>query len=230
VHDIFWEMDAKIILETPIRDDFEDFPAWHFDSKGIFSVKSAYRVYVRIRDAEVSTSSGELEERSQWKKIWDLPCLPKIKQFVWRLAHNSLPLMTNINRRGMDCDTLCVCCKRLDEDGAHLFLKCKDMKELWKKIGLQEMRDRMCTFENAQGVVQEILSVNDEQKVLIFCMLCHWWLRRNKQNSEGRVISTDEVLRQQSIGRGNACSTLRQERRSLHQNLHIVGKSQKGIC
>jgi hypothetical protein len=71
-----------------------------------------------------------VNEKSQWTQIWDLPYLPKIKQFVWRLAHNSLPLQKNIERRGIECDTLCVSCKRLDEDGAHLFLKCKEMKRL----------------------------------------------------------------------------------------------------
>jgi hypothetical protein len=35
-------MDAMEILSTPVRADFEDYPAWHFDSKGVFSVKSAY--------------------------------------------------------------------------------------------------------------------------------------------------------------------------------------------
>jgi hypothetical protein len=42
----FWKIDADIILATPIREDFEDFFAWHYDSKGIFSVKSAYKLYV----------------------------------------------------------------------------------------------------------------------------------------------------------------------------------------
>jgi hypothetical protein len=196
VRDTFWEMDANIILSTPIRDDFEDFPAWHHDNKGLFSVKSAYKVYVKLRDAERSVSSGNVEENAYWRQIWDLPCLPKIKQFVWRLAHNSLPLMTNINRRGIECDTLCVCCKRLDEDGAHLFLKCKEIKELWRSIGMEAMRDQLSTHETAQSVVQGILSLNDDQKVLIFCMLWRWWLRRNKQNSEGKVVPIGEVLRQ----------------------------------
>jgi hypothetical protein len=105
IRDIFWEMDVQIILLTPIRDDFEDFPAWYHDSKGIFSVKSTYRVYIQLRDANLDTSSRNKEEKSHWKQIWDLPCLPKIKNFVWRLAHNSLPLMANIQHIGMECDT-----------------------------------------------------------------------------------------------------------------------------
>jgi hypothetical protein len=36
VRDIFSEEDVKIILATPIREDFEDFHAWHYDEKGAF--------------------------------------------------------------------------------------------------------------------------------------------------------------------------------------------------
>jgi hypothetical protein len=137
-----------------------------------------------------------VNEKSQWTQIWDLPCLPKIKQFVWRLAHNSLPLQTNIERRGIECDILCVCCKHLDEDGAHLFLKCKEMKRLWNSIGMEDLHHRMSTHETAQAVVQEILLLNDEKKVLIFCMLWRWWMQRNKKNIEGMITSVDEILRQ----------------------------------
>jgi hypothetical protein len=64
VRDNFWEMDVEIILSTPIREEFEDYPAWHFDTKGVFSVKSAYRVYVQRRDVDLDTSSRSVEEKS----------------------------------------------------------------------------------------------------------------------------------------------------------------------
>jgi hypothetical protein len=146
IRENFWEMDANIILSTPIREDFTDSLAWHFDEKGVFSVKSAYRIYIMKRDANIGSSSAQVEEKMHWKKIWELPCLPKIKQFVWRLAHNSLPLMMSIRRQGIDCDTRCVCCKRLDEDGGHLFLKCKEMKDLWHKLGMTEFHQQLCTL------------------------------------------------------------------------------------
>lgn len=44
--DIICAADVKIILETPIREEFEDFLAWHYDGKGIFSIRSAYQVYI----------------------------------------------------------------------------------------------------------------------------------------------------------------------------------------
>ena len=42
----FNEEDAWAILQIPIHEGQEDYVAWHFDKKGIFSVKSAYKVAV----------------------------------------------------------------------------------------------------------------------------------------------------------------------------------------
>jgi hypothetical protein len=106
VQEIFWDVDVKRILAIPMKHDMDDLLAWHFDKKGVFSVKSAYHVLddKRIRLFETSRvkavqGSNSLEFR--WKDIWKLKCPPKIKQFLRRLSHNSLPLRTNIMRRGM---------------------------------------------------------------------------------------------------------------------------------
>ena len=50
--------DAAEIMFIPICVDGEDFIAWHFDSKGMFLVKSAYRVYLMIYDGTVLSSGG----------------------------------------------------------------------------------------------------------------------------------------------------------------------------
>ena len=39
VNDTFWEGDAEIILSMATDDNSEDWPAWHFNPKGDFSVK-----------------------------------------------------------------------------------------------------------------------------------------------------------------------------------------------
>jgi hypothetical protein len=79
----FWEIDVKTILATPVQEDFEDFVAWQLDKKGMFSVKSAYKIYVNIRDGPQATSSNNATEGFQWSKIWKIPCVPKIQQFIW---------------------------------------------------------------------------------------------------------------------------------------------------
>jgi hypothetical protein len=164
-------IDAKAILATPIRDDFEDFPAWHYDSKGVFTVKSAYKLFVQMRDGPQQSSSAQSNATLQWKKIWKIACPPKIQQFMWRFAHNSLPLRLNIKRRGIDCDTRCVCCKRLDEDGAHLFLRCKAVKGVWQDLKLEKERNDLCLCPDAKSVVHHILSLGEEKSSLIACLL-----------------------------------------------------------
>lgn len=52
VNDTFCPRDAEIILAMPTDGESDDWPAWHFDPKGIFSVKSAYKVAVRQREHE----------------------------------------------------------------------------------------------------------------------------------------------------------------------------------
>jgi hypothetical protein len=52
VRDTLWEEEAEVILTIPIGEGLPDWPAWHFDSKGLFSVKSAYKLVVQNRDTE----------------------------------------------------------------------------------------------------------------------------------------------------------------------------------
>jgi hypothetical protein len=196
VRQIFWEVDVKTILATPVQEDFEDYVAWQPDSKGFFSVKSAYKVYIKLRDRPQASSSMTHESSLIWTNIWQLQCMPKVQQFMWRLAHNSLPVKRKIEQRGIECDTLCVLCRRLDEDGAHLFLKCKQVKQLWSRMGFDELRDHMCTLQDPKEVVQKILELEPEKKIQICCTLWCWWSSRNKLNAEGKGISVDEILRQ----------------------------------
>jgi hypothetical protein len=86
VRNTFWDVDASEILKIPIRDDFDDYPAWHVDEKGLFSVKSAYHLYMSIFCSEAN-GSGSDEEMRMWKQIWSLEVVPKVKHFVWRMDH-----------------------------------------------------------------------------------------------------------------------------------------------
>jgi hypothetical protein len=138
VEDIFWEDDAKVILAIPIKHGREDAIAWHYDPKGLFSVKSAYHVLEDGRGQQhhwqqgATSSTGCSNDSFKRLHLWNFTCPPKIKQFLWRLAHKSLYWRLNIKRRGVkDVDTKCPVCQRLDEDGGHCFLKCKMVKRAW---------------------------------------------------------------------------------------------------
>jgi hypothetical protein len=140
----FWPQDTKLILATPVHTELDDSVAWHYGSRGCFSVRSAYKVYREFikrseRGGGASTTNGGLFERQQWKLIWSLKCPGKVKQFLWRFTHNSLAVRRNLERRGVKLESAqCVMCGRDLEDGGHLFFKCKLVKKLWRELFMDE--------------------------------------------------------------------------------------------
>ena len=101
------------------------------------------------------------------------------------LSHNCLPLRMNIARRGMEIDTRCpvYVCARLDEDGAHCFLKCKHVKKCWHSLNLERERLQLINLHSAREVIEVILQMNREKRRLIICLLWSWWMNRNKVNA-----------------------------------------------
>jgi ribonuclease HI len=199
VRDIFWEMDAKLILSIPVRMEQEDFLAWHKENKGVFTVKSAYHVLKDEQDnrcirQEGESSSAGGEEKLKWPLIWKQKYQPKVMQFVWRLAHNSLPMRRNIARRGMSIDTRCPVCFRLDEDGGHLFFKCKQVKHCWRAMQMEDVRLSLVEKASGADVVKEVMKFDEQRRAATIYLLWCWWEARNKANAGERKLSTDEVV------------------------------------
>jgi hypothetical protein len=85
----FHSDDVQIILAIPVHEDLEDEITWLFDSKGIFNVKSAYKVYIDNDLEEQGSSTGNPSYHSAsggsfpWQKIWQMKCTNKVKTFAW---------------------------------------------------------------------------------------------------------------------------------------------------
>lgn len=140
----FHEDDVQAILSIPISEHAGDFLAWHFDSKGIFSVKSAYKVHAEMLKMEVSRQGGQSSVSDNrhseiFSALWNIKCPPRVHHFLWRFAHNSHPMYMNISRKGVDLDTRCAACGKYFEDGGHLFLKCKHVKQRWRALQLEDV-------------------------------------------------------------------------------------------
>jgi hypothetical protein len=167
-----------------------------------FSVKSAYHVLDDARSSQqqkqvgASSNGNSAATGFQWLCIWRLPYCPKVKQFMWRLAHNSLPFRLNIKRRGVDSDTRCPVCWRLDEDGGHCFLTCKWVKRCWQTLNLEEARIQLSSLGSAPQVVNNILDRKEEERTLIVHMLWAWWNMRNKANAGEQVPTLVAVASQ----------------------------------
>ena len=136
----FYDMDAHVIKNIPLsftRQD--DFWAWHYERNGIFSVKSAYRMFVHIRnqfDDWLDSSAGNSDIEG-YKRRWKLFCkvrVPaKIRIFAWRLIHNSLPTGEVLKERSMTKQSPCKLCSADVDSWLHAFFSVlwQDVFGLW---------------------------------------------------------------------------------------------------
>jgi hypothetical protein len=178
----------------------KDTPSWHFNKKGVFSVKSLYQVVLdnQARDSIhglASTSNDYEQSRSMpWKKLWMLLLPSKVLHFLWRLAHNSLPLRMKLKSRGLEVDTRCLVCYRLDQDGGHCFLKCKCVKVVWRAALLEECRLELINCPRAISVLEDILKMEETKCLKVCILLWLWWSERNKANQGEKIRTTDEII------------------------------------
>lgn len=80
VRDTFWEDDADIILSIPVHEGMNDLIAWHYNQNGLFTVKSAYKIYMAEKRrtnnsaGSSSTESGGSSADRCWSRLWKVKC------------------------------------------------------------------------------------------------------------------------------------------------------------
>nr|AAT73658.1 hypothetical protein [Oryza sativa Japonica Group] len=117
----------------------------------------------------------------------------QVKHFLWRFAHNTLPLRMNIDRRGMEIDTRCPVCHRLNEDGGHCFFKCKYVKAGWRVMNLKHIRLELMQYSSALDVCKHILNMKEDKMLTTVLFLWNWWDARNKVNAGEDRRSAEQV-------------------------------------
>jgi len=90
IREFFLPMDVSTILSIPLCTRRQpDFWSWHFDRKGLFTVKSAYRMMVttkinRENYFEGNAGSSNTESGSKgWCSLWKTAVPSKVRVFLW---------------------------------------------------------------------------------------------------------------------------------------------------
>jgi hypothetical protein len=132
----FLPMDIEVILSIPLGTVRHiDQWAWHFEKNGIFSVRSCYRMLVKTKsDREAwldgrPSSSGN--EQKSWCSLWKIKVPSKIRVFLWRLSHQSLPTGTTLHRRSMADSSACAICHDPVDSWRHSLLECNMARCTW---------------------------------------------------------------------------------------------------
>ncbi|KAA3485159.1 reverse transcriptase [Gossypium australe] len=187
---------ANRILSIPLaRPDAEDILVWRYDNKGIYTVKSGYRVLITSRSQTISNTMDDTGKyKSFYKQLWELQLPSKIKVHMWRLIKNYIPHLCNLHKRKLTTEVVCPLCKAGPEDANHLMWSCDFVRRLWKLLDLYAGLGNS-TSEGKDQLVSIFTAMTDEKRKLLSISLWAIWFMRNKLIHEGRKFSMQETVR-----------------------------------
>ncbi|XP_051212082.1 uncharacterized protein [Lolium perenne] len=89
LRELFYDFDVDTILKIKLPGyEVEDCVAWHYENNGCFTVKSAYRLAMSLKQqnrGNESSSSQLNGDRPIWKTIWKASVPPKFAAMVLRM-------------------------------------------------------------------------------------------------------------------------------------------------
>jgi hypothetical protein len=169
----------------PSRRHEEDFIAWFPEKRGLFSVKSAYRLGLN-QQMQVhrygATSDRPDGARPCWKVIWSCPVPPKAKILAWKICNNAISTQVNLARRGMSNVRICQICGQAEEDTFHVFARCPHARALWQ--AMQEVWE-LPSIDAIQNTRKEWLlrllnQISENQRANLLMLLWRIWHAHNE--------------------------------------------------
>ena len=76
-----------------------------------------------------------------------------------------------------------------------MFVKCKAVKEFWRKCELEETRDKLEQLDSVAQTLDHIWDLSERDRVKILTGWWHWWNNRNKLREGELPIQTEEIVR-----------------------------------
>lgn len=123
INECFWPIDHEEFRKIPIHAlSGSDRIIWHYNSNGIYSVKSGYHLAMT---EGIEGSEGPRGRNSRFfKLLWHLNIQNKIKIFIWRVVHSILPTRLHLATRRIHTDKTCPLCLDFPEHSYHTFWLC----------------------------------------------------------------------------------------------------------
>ncbi|KAL0313070.1 UNVERIFIED_CONTAM: Retrovirus-related Pol polyprotein from type-1 retrotransposable element R2 [Sesamum radiatum] len=162
---------------------------WHFEVKGCFFVKSAYRLSTELH--EEGSSSQQI---SNWKFLWKLKAPPKVVLFAWRCARNLLPTAKNLKRKGVPTDG-CIGCARESEDSVHFLLNCSYEWLVWALSGLPWAVVGVSASRVEDWFIRVHRMLEKDEWGLLLSICWGLWWARNLRLFEGWTMEAQMVIR-----------------------------------
>ncbi|XP_075097807.1 uncharacterized protein LOC142175134 [Nicotiana tabacum] len=168
-----------------------DMPCWMLETRGYFSVKSAWE-YTRRRD----------EPRTAYRMIWVKGQPFKIAFFMWKVWKAKLPLDDFLKRVGYCMPSKCWCCLQPDEESLqHLFFRSETARTTWKyflsRAGIAVEGLTLHQAITKCWTANVCLRLKPIMQALPSCVVWELWKRRDSMKY-GDAVTTSRVIYQVS--------------------------------
>lgn len=169
-------------IRPPVQGRGTDKLIFLLSSNGLYLVKKAYASLYTKLSRQSSGGLGVNDQRLTrlWKHIWhagEMP--PRLRVFLWKLAHSAIPLGKVMNSRLRRGDPICQICGQEEEDDLYLAMLCPFSRSVWLGGRLAIRTDRFGpTIQRALIDLMEMVPESLWQEV----GLTLWAIWRNRNN------------------------------------------------
>jgi hypothetical protein len=113
---------------------------------------------------------------------------------MWRILHNSLPVRTELNKKGVRCSILCPRCNSKTESITHIFMQCPKVARIWFGSSLTiKFPDQ--PNPNFIDWLYEFIIYNDESALIsIASILYNIWHARNIKVYEDKDLLEEDII------------------------------------
>jgi hypothetical protein len=181
-------MDVEVAMRIPLSGHrHDDFWSWHYDRRGAFTVRTAYKMLVATKEKReawlenrASSSNGEIVEK-QWTELWRTKVPSKVRLFLWRLAKQSLPTNDVCHHRNMADNDPCQLCGGQDS-WRHALIDCAMSRCIWALEDEEIIEHLQCSEEGdaRAWLATMIATLKHEERVGVFVTLWSIWHARRK--------------------------------------------------
>jgi hypothetical protein len=187
-----WEVEdfmgfMEFLYNQKVKKEVMDTMRWKHTKNGLFEVRSFYGLL-----------SGRSNTQIPWKNVWKPKIPSKAAFFMWLAVLDKNLTIDNLRRRRHYAVEWCFMCKQGSETGAHLFLHCDYVREMWSLVfcmfGIQ------CTMPHTvsnllacwqrRGLTKEN---NTIWNAIPGCLMWITWRERNRRAFEDIERQTVEL-------------------------------------
>jgi len=189
VDTLFLPHEAEAIKGIPISSRFPvDKLIWTETQNGIFSVRSAYKLAMKMAVNGVRGGSSDSSSlRHFWKRIWSLSIPHKVRHFGWRACREALPTKRNLMKRKVILEDMCEICNEASETTRHVLWSCSKAQEVWgcSKVTVRVARTEGVSFLDIIWQLLMIDEGSDEAAARVITIAWALWNNRNKMRNGG---------------------------------------------